>query len=247
MHFLWIVIVLTGCEKIATIGSPPVVTQIHDPSKLHNPVSMPVPEPAARHVRGANSLWEHGSRAFFKDQRARRLGDIITVLVDIDQEESIEMKPKLSRQTSSSLNVNNLLGFERKMEHLFPKKQRSAAQIGADAGNPAWIDFNSNPSLTGNSKYDVADKIKFKIAAYIVQVLPNGNMVVHGRQEIRLVNEVRQIELRGIVRKEDVSSQNTITAEKIAELRIVYGGRGELTDLQDFPWGQKIINKISPF
>ena len=93
----------------------------------------------------------------------------------------------------------------------------------------------------------MSDKINFKIAATVIQVLPNGNMVVHGRQEIRLVNEVREVQVKGIVRREDVSASNVINWDKISELRISYGGRGELTDMQAFPWGQQIMNKVLPF
>jgi flagellar L-ring protein precursor FlgH len=240
---------LSGClkERLSTLDEPPVVTQIQNPNETHSPVSMPMPDPVPFSKRAPNSLWENGSRAFFKDQRARRVGDILTVIVDINQEESMQAKPQLSRQSTNSTSVNHLLGWERKMEALFPKKQRTKAQIAADKANPNWFDTNSNTALTGDSKYDLTDVIKFKIAAYIVQVLPNGNLVIHGRQEIRLVNEVREIQLRGIVRREDVDTNNKVKAEKIAELRISYGGRGELTDLQDFPWGQKILNKITPF
>jgi flagellar L-ring protein precursor FlgH len=138
--------------------------------------------------------------------------------------------------------VNNALGFEKKAEKFFPKKQHDAG-----ATNSKWLDFTSNPQFSGTAKYDVSDKIKFKIAATIIQILPNGNMVVQGRQEMRLVNEVREIQMKGIIRPEDVSATNTIPSDKVAELRLSYGGRGELTDAQARPWGQQALDAVMPF
>jgi flagellar L-ring protein precursor FlgH len=237
---------LGGCtipEKLSTIGQPPSLTHIQDPTKLpyYQPVQMPMPM-ASEHVRHGNSLWEPGSRAFFKDQRASKVGDVVTVLVNIDQQESIEMTPTMNRQNKSTSTVTNVMGFERKAEKLFPRKQHEDGKA-----NPNWLDVNSNPSLSGKAKYDVKDKMQFKVAAYVLQVLPNGNMVVQGRQEMRLINELREVLVKGIVRKEDISSANTIVGDKIAELRISYGGRGELTDMQAFPIGQQVVNKIMPF
>jgi flagellar L-ring protein precursor FlgH len=89
--------------------------------------------------------------------------------------------------------------------------------------------------------------MNFKIAATVLQILPNGNMVIHGRQEMRLVNELREVQIKGIVRREDISSANAVNWDKISELRISYGGRGELSDMQAFPWGQQVANKVLPF
>ena len=95
--------------------------------------------------------------------------------------------------------------------------------------------------------YDVQDKMQFTMAAVIVQILPNGNMVIQGREEVRLVNELREIEIKGIIRREDISSNNTVSSQKIANLRISYGGRGDLSDAQSAPWGQQYLNKLLPF
>ena len=238
---------LTGCnlaEKLSTIGEAPELSQIQDPTQIkgYQPITMPMPTAYAVKSERNPSLWETGARAFFKDQRAGKVGDVMTVVVSIDQSESIEMTPSINRNNKSTVNVPSALGFERKAEKFFPKKQNN----GIDATSK-WLDVNSNPSLSGSAKYNVSDKINFKIAATVIQVLPNGNMVVHGRQEIRLVNEVREVQVKGIVRREDVSASNVINWDKISELRISYGGRGELTDMQAFPWGQQIMNKVLPF
>lgn len=238
---------LTGCnlaEKLSTIGEAPELSQIQDPTRIkgYQPVSMPMPMPASQRAERGPSLWEIGSKAFFKDQRAGKVGDIITVKIEIDQSESIEMTPNIERNSSGLAVVTNALGFESKAEKFFPKKQHPDGKSA-----PGWLNASSNPKLSGSAKYNVNDKIKFKIAATVLQILPNGNMVIAGRQEIRLVNEVREIQIKGIVRREDVSASNMIHGDKISELRISYGGRGELTDMQTFPWGQQVMNKILPF
>jgi flagellar L-ring protein precursor FlgH len=240
-------LLLSGCnvaEKMSMIGETPQLTQIQDPTRLkgYQPVVMPMPYPKEPPVDKSPSLWEDGAKAFFKDQRASKVGDVITVEVAIDQKESIEMKPSISRQNQSKNVVTNALGFERKAEKLFPKKQHPDG-----SANSTWLDVSSSPSLSGSAKYDINDKLNFKIAATIVQILPNGNMVIDGRQEIRVVNEVREIMIRGIVRRADVSAANVINWDKISELRISYGGRGDLSDMQRFPWGQEVMNKVLPF
>jgi flagellar L-ring protein precursor FlgH len=244
---LLLMLTLTGCnlaERMSTIGEPPELSQIQDPTRIkgYQPVSMPMPTPTVMRTEHGPSLWESGSRAFFKDQRAGKVGDVITVNIEIDQQETISMTPDIERKSTGATTVTSALGFEAKAEKFFPKKQHDAGVL-----NPTWLSASSDPKLSGSAKYDVSDKIKFKIAATVLQILPNGNMVIIGRQEIRLVNEVREIQIKGIIRREDVSASNMIGGEKISELRISYGGRGELTDMQSFPWGQQIMNKISPF
>ncbi len=239
---------LSGCaipEKLATLNEPPKLSRIQNPTQLpgYQPVSMPMPVPVQRldHKVGG-SLWRLGSRAFFKDQRAHKVGDIVTVTIKIDQKESIEMKPTITKTQTGSTSIASALGLGKELKRLLPN---GGTGDGTD-GNKL-VDTSSSPSLSGNAKYEVTDKFEFKIAANIIQILPNGNLVIHGRQEIRLVEEVREIELMGVVRKEDVASDNSIDQNKIAQLRISYGGRGELTNMQGFSWGQKLINTVMPF
>ena len=227
---------ISGCnfiEKMSVIGEAPELTQIQNPHRLKNylPVTMPMPMGSdVPRNRRSPSLWQTGAQAFFKDQRAGKVGDVVTVTVDINQTESINMTPTLQGQNQGSSSITNLFGLE-KYQAVKGFSQKT----------------NSNPNYSATGKYDVNDKINFRIAATIIQILPNGNMVVDGRQEVRLINEVREIMIKGIVRREDISASNTVNLDKIAELRISYGGRGDLTDLQSQPWGQQIVNKLSPF
>jgi flagellar L-ring protein FlgH len=240
---------LSGCtsnmlQKLSTVGEPAQLSHIIDPTQVkgYKPITMPMPEAQQLNFQHTNSLWQTGSRAFFKDQRANKVGDIVTVKITVDQKESMEMKPTITRENKSTNTVTKALGLERKVEKFFPKKQSDGINP-----NPQWIEVNSKPSLSGGAKYDITDKLNVTIAATVIQILPNGNMVIQGRQELGLVNEVREIEVKGIVRREDINSDNSVSENKIAEMRVMYGGRGELTEMQSFPWGQQVINKVMPF
>ncbi len=229
---------LTGCklaEKLATIDEPPGLSQIQDPTLVgtYQPVSMPMPDPLPEPNADGNSLWQTGSKAFFKDQRASKVGDIVTVLVTLNQNQEMEMTPTISQSSTQSSVVNNIYGLQTRT----PKR----------LGLPNILDLNSNPSFSASSKYSVKDKMNVTVAATVIQMLPNGAMVIDGRQEIGLVNEVREIYVTGIIRREDISSSNTITMPKIAQLRIGYRGRGDLTDNMTEPLAPRIIKKISPF
>jgi flagellar L-ring protein precursor FlgH len=243
-------LLLCGCnmaKKLSTVGEPPALTQIKNPKDLpgYEPVTMPMPEPQAVEQR-TNSLWQTGSRAFFKDQRAAKIGDVLTVEVKLDRKQSIQMSPDIEPQSSLSTTVTAVLGH-----HLPIQKRIAKALPGKEPSSPTaltdWANTSSSPVHKANAKYDVQDKMSFKMAAVVIEILPNGNMVIQGREEIRLVNELREVEIKGIIRREDVTSNNTITSEKIANLRIGYGGRGDLTDAQSAPWGQQYMQKILPF
>jgi flagellar L-ring protein precursor FlgH len=232
---------LPGCfagRMLAEVGDRPALSKIQDPTLAdsYRPVSMPMPYPEKQHMK-VNSLWETGSRAFFKDQRAGKVGDILTVLVDIDDKAKFDNTTNLQRQPTSTMNVTNVMGLEGQLKNLFPK---------AVTPTP-FINTNSNSQLSGTGKYDRKDQIKLKVAVTIIQVLPNGNLVIQGRQEVSLFNEMRIVDIAGIVRREDIKSDNTVPYEKLAEARIGYGGQGDVTDTSTFPIAMQVLNKISPW
>lgn len=233
---------LTGCNlatRLSNVGDPPDMSQIQDPTLVngYRPVSMPMPTPEPeRH--SVNSLWQTGSRAFFKDQRANRVGDVITVLVAFDTT-SLNIDSNYTYNRTSKLNagVSNFFGYESKLKNVFPP-----------AVDPAsLINTISNPNNAGTGKLQRKEKMDLKIGATIVQILPNGNLVIQGRQEILMQNELRIVEIKGIIRREDIASDNTVPYEKIAEARIAYGGKGDVTDSLSVPWGQQALNKILPW
>lgn len=231
----------SGCktlERIQEIGDTPPISHIQNPhaSRGYQPVTMPMPNAKIPENR-ENSLWQTGSQGFFKDQRAGQVGDILTVAVNVSDTASLSNSTDHSRQTDAKLAINNFGGFESQLSNSLPDNVDPKKLIG----------LTSNPTHKGTGTISRNETISFKVAASIIQILPNGNFLISGRQEMRINNEVREIALTGIVRPEDISSSNTVDATKIAEARMTYGGRGDLTNVQQAPVGHQIIDTISPF
>lgn len=231
---------MSGCvtDKLAAVGQTPALSGIEDPSRNPNyqPVRLPMPD-APLQDRQANSLWRAGARAFFKDQRAARVGDILTVDIQINDRAQLQNNTTRNRDGSDSLGIPNLLGLESSVNNILPNSVDPASLISA----------TGTSTSTGTGQIQRQEQINMQVAALIIQVLPNGNMVVQGKQEVRVNNEVRELTLTGIIRPEDITSANTISYEKIAEARISYGGRGHITDVQSPRWGQQVLEAISPF
>lgn len=233
---------LSACNaltRLSEVGSGPTVSKIEDPTQKagYQPVSMPMPQPVAP-PQNANSLWRPGSRAFFKDQRAKEVGDILTVAVDITSESaSFNSTLTRSRDGSESAGITGLLGFENSLGKILPDSVDPTNLVGT-TGTSA----NTNSGTTGRT-----DSMTVSLAAVITQVLPNGNLVIAGKQEIRVNYELRELSVQGIVRPEDISSSNSVTYDKIAEARIYYGGRGVNSDLTQPRYGQQLLDVILPF
>jgi flagellar L-ring protein precursor FlgH len=195
---------------------------------------MPRPEPLQRQ---ANSLWRPGARAFFKDQRAARIGDILTVDITIEDEAKINNETSRSRQASEEADLTNFLGYEASLGKVLPEAVNPAALVG----------LGSAGSATGRGSVNRKEEIKLKVAAIVTQVLPNGNLVVRGSQEVRVNFEVRELTVTGVVRPEDISAVNVVNHTQMAEARISYGGRGQLTDVQQPRYGQQVLDVLLPF
>jgi flagellar L-ring protein precursor FlgH len=185
----------------------------------------------------ANSLWRVGARAFFADQRAARVGDILTVSIDID--DSVKTTNSTSSSRTSTLNgsIGHLFGLESSLGKILPGEYDPANALAT----------SSKTSNAGSGAVDRSEKISLTIAAVVTAVLPNGNMMIQGTQEVRTNTELRQLTVAGIVRPEDISSANTIRHTQIAEARISYGGRGDISRVQKTPAGQSLVERFSPF
>jgi flagellar L-ring protein FlgH len=190
------------------------------------------PQPAT-----ANSLWRVGARTFFNDQRASKPGDILTVLINIDDSATTKNETTSSRTSGVTAGIPHLLGLESSLGKILPG--------GFDPANA--ISTNSKTSNDGTGAVTRAEKISLTIAAVVSAVLPNGNLVIQGTQEVKTNTEVRQLTVAGIVRPEDISSANTIQHTQIAEARINYCGRGDLSRVQKTPAGQSLLERFSPF
>ena len=233
---------LTGCNtwsRLTTIGKEPELAPIENPVEQPNyqPVSMPTPQPVAQ-TSSPNSLWKKGSSGFFKDLRASKVGDIITVNISAKDAATMKNKTEQLRDTNSdTVNVASFFGYESYAKDYLPD--------AVDASN--LVNVTSDHDVTGEGKIDRSENINMTMAGIVTQVLPNGNLVIEGSQEIRVNYELRQLTVRGIIRRADITSDNTIDSSKIAELRVSYGGKGVISDVQEPRYGRQLIDILSPF
>lgn len=186
---------------------------------------------------GRNSLWAAGSRTFFGDPRANAPGDILTVMINIADNAQVQNTTARTRTSSADSDLTNFLGGEAALSSFFN-----------DAIDPSSItSFGGSSGVNGTGSVNRAETINLSIAAVVAQTLPNGNLVIAGRQEVRINNEIRELLISGVVRPEDINSDNTIRHTQIAEARISYGGRGHISDVQRPGIGQEIYDILWPF
>ena len=225
-------------DRLSNVGVSPELTNIANPNKTKNykPISMPMPMPM-RATRQPNSLWQEGSRAFFKDQRASEVGDIITVVVAIEDEAQLDNRTRQDRSANENLGVGGLFGLENLLEAVLPEPQTP----------DNLIDVDTSSANDGRGRINREETVNLRIAAVITQQLPNGNLVLFGRQEIRVNFEIREIVVGGIIRPQDIASANTVSYDQMAEARIAYGGRGQLNDLQQMRYGAEVLQILMPF
>ena len=229
---------LGGCssiDRLSQIGEQPKLSAIDNPTTQpgYKPVQMPMPKPEVASYN-PNSLWRNGSRAFFKDQRARQVGDLLTVTVNITDKANIENDTSRSRTNKEDSGITDFIGSQTvtQANKILPGRILTA---------------DSTSSSEGKGSVDRKEALQTNVAAVVTQVLPNGNLVVEGKQEIRVNFEIRELIVAGIVRPEDIQSDNTIDSTKIAQARIAYGGRGQITDVQQPRYGQQVMDVLLPF
>ena len=230
---------LGGCssiDRLSQIGEQPKLSAIENPTAQpgYKPVQMPMPKPEVASYN-PNSLWRNGSRAFFKDQRARQVGDLLTVTVNITDKANIENDTSRSRTNKEDSGITDFIGS--KTLGVQAQKVLPGRILTAD----------STSSSEGKGSVDRKEALQTNVAAVVTQVLPNGNLVVEGKQEIRVNFEIRELIVAGIVRPEDIQSDNTIDSTKIAQARIAYGGRGQIMDVQQPRYGQQVMDVLLPF
>lgn len=239
-----------AAERIKDIGKAPDLTPIKDIKApvAQRSISLPMPNNAPDKYQ-PNSLWRTGARAFFKDQRASNIGDILTVNIDISDSAQIGNSTARSRSTAEDAGLSNFLGFEQRLQNVL---HGSAPTDGSEDTRPSvtassLINADSTTSYEGTGSVNRSEAISLTVAAIVTEVLPNGNLVIQGRQEVRVNFEKRELLLAGIVRPEDISSGNTISHTQIAEARISYGGKGQITDVQQPRYGTQLYDIIFPF
>lgn len=233
---------LGGCagtiERLKAVGKNPELSPIVNPVQVseYRPISLPMPMPQ-QEIHESNSLWRNGAQGFFRDQRAASVGDILTVSIAIDDTAVVNNQTKRTRDNNEDASITNFFGLENSIVGVVPSS--------FDPTNLIDIDSDSLSDSVGALSRD--ETINLKIAAIVTQVLPNGNLVIHGTQEVRVNFEIRELSIDGVIRPEDISATNTVTHDQIAEARIVYGGKGTLSDIQRPRYGQEIFDIIYPF
>jgi len=237
-----LVCTLSACQtftRLSEVSDGPQITEITNPvaAPTYQPVSMPMPAPQAIEDN-PNSLWRSGAKAFFKDTRAKEVGDILTIKLALNDSAKLSNKTERDRVDTEDVELADLLGYEDKLGAIFPETIDAPGQIA---------NFGSTHSTSGDGEIDRSEVINLDFAAVITQILPNGNLVVLGRQEVKVNKELRELMMTGIVRTGDIDTDNSIDHTKIAEMRVAYGGRGTLSGLQQPRWGMQMWDILFPF
>jgi flagellar L-ring protein FlgH len=225
-----------GIDRLSQVGEQPKLSSIENPTTQpgYKPVQMPMPKPEIVSYN-PNSLWRNGSRSFFKDQRAHQIGDLLTVTVNITDQANFANETQRSRTATEDSGITAFLG---------------SALLGSTAQKVLpgrFLTADSTSGTDGKGSIVRQETLQTNVAAIVTQVLPNGNLVVEGKQEIRVNYEKRELIVAGIVRPEDIQSDNTIDSSKIAQARIAYGGHGEISDIQQPRYGSQVMDVLLPF
>jgi flagellar L-ring protein FlgH len=224
---------LSACsalDRFENIGEAPKLSAVGNPAGQQIVAEIPRPAPIT-HVN--NSLWQPGAQSFFHDPRAMHIGDVITVNVSVTDTAKLQNTTSRSRTNSENAGMTNLFGLEKALPPSIDPT--SLVKLGSD---------NSN---VGVGSIQRAESISMTLAALVAQVLPNGNLVIDGHQQVRVNNELRDMRLSGIVRREDITQDNTVNLSQIAEARVAYGGQGTMSDVQQPRYGSQLLDIILPW
>ncbi|KQV32164.1 flagellar biosynthesis protein FlgH [Rhizobium sp. Root1203] len=226
------VAILAGCaspQAVNEIGRAPAMSPIGSGLAYGQTSQMSMYPKQPRQVAQGYSLWSDSQAALFKDARALNVGDILTVNIQINDKAKFENDTSRSRTNSSGLNWDV-----------------NANVMGWNPSSKTDVTYGSDTSTDGKGKIDRSETLKLMVAAVVTGILENGNLVLSGSQEVRVNQEIRILNVAGIVRPQDVDADNQISYEKIAEARISYGGRGRLMEVQQPPRGQQVVDLFSP-
>jgi flagellar L-ring protein precursor FlgH len=224
---------LAGCsavDRIESIGAAPKLAPVGNPADQQIVAAIPQPPPIT-HV--GNSLWQSGAHSFFHDPRATHVGDVITVNVSISDTAKLSNTTTSSRTNSDDAGLTNFFG----LENALPKSISPSS----------LVKMGSNNSNVGAGGINRSEAINMTLAALVAQVLPNGNLVIAGHQQVLVNNEMRDMQVSGIVRTEDITAQNTVDLAQIAEARINYGGKGTVSNVQQPRYGSQLFDILMPW
>ena len=229
---------LASCSRMQEAARPPAFTPVVNTAEQHAMMVPPVPEhtEAPARTEGA-SLWAHGRGSLLGDQRASVRGDILTVVIEIDERAEISNSSERSRSSSEQLGMPSLFGLDDLVDRVLPGDGTVDSAVGIESGG----------SARGDGSVRRNEQLELRVAATVTDVLPNGALAIQGSQEVRVNNELRELLVTGYVRPEDISRLNTVTYDKIASARISYGGRGQISEAQRPRLGQRAADALLPF
>lgn len=238
MRWLLMALCCAGCARLEQVGRAPAFSPLEGSTQHHAMYSAPLPRSADPDGPTApSSLWSSERGALFGDRRAGQRGDILTVVIEIDDSARISNETERSRDSGEEMQMPSLLGLPQRLDERLPE--------GASMDEAAEV--SSSSSYAGEGSVSRRESLTLRLAATVVEQLPNGVLRIEGQQEVRVNNELRELILTGYVRPVDISRQNEITYDKIAGARISYGGRGQITDVQQPRYGQQITDILLPF
>jgi flagellar L-ring protein precursor FlgH len=224
---------LSACSavgRLQNIGEAPSLQPVGNPAGQQIVAAIPQPQPIT-HID--NSLWQPGAQSFFHDPRAMHVGDVITVNVSVADTAKLQNSTSRGRTNSDNANLTNFFGLESVLPSAIDPS--SLVKMGSDSSN------------VGTGSIQRQESINMVLAALVAQVLPNGNLVIDGHQQVRVNNELRDMRLSGIVRREDITQDNTVNLSQIAEARVAYGGVGTMSDVQQPRYGSQLFDILMPF
>ncbi len=221
LPILVIPVFMAGCqtEQTATTGGNPplsVVGQGLNVKRAALPQAFAEPD-----IHAPHSLWSQKNQGLFQDMRARNVGDIVTIAIDINDMAQFDNTSGRSKQA----NAKGSLGFDLGWGGF-------GMPAGKSGNASADLSASGSADAKGTGSIDRSEKLHLSIAAVVTEVLPEGNLLISGSQEVRVNHEVRVLTIAGIVRPYDIADNNMISYDKIAEARISYGGRGKISEMQ---------------
>jgi flagellar L-ring protein precursor FlgH len=243
------IITLSACAKLEQIGKEPEMSpSLQSHNAIAEPNLMRYSSPQKPQQIGYNqannalkpahsSLWQSGPSSLFGDRRAKQVGDILTVDIEIDDRAEFNNKTERKRTSNNDSSITAALGIDKAIDKILP------SPLSLSPG----VQTTGVANSVGDGKINRREKVNLKVAAIVTNILPNGNMVIQGSQEVRVNYELRDLQVAGLIRPEDISRRNTISYDKIAEARISYGGRGQVSGLQQPRYGDQFFDVVSPF
>lgn len=236
--FVLLGLCLAGCARLESVGKAPDFTPIEGSNQHYSMYSTPFPEdlPPATPAE-TSSLWSANRESLFGERRAQRRGDILTVVIEIDDSAEISNTTGRNRAGSDTMSMPSLFGIPQRLNEHLPE----------GASMEEAVNTSSASSYKGSGSVARNEQLTLRVAATVVEQLPNGVLRIEGQQEVRVNNELRELLVTGYIRPVDISRQNEIAYDKIAGARIAYGGRGQITDVQQPRYGQQIADVLLPF